>query len=201
MTESQLPNIVEDRYVHETLDGGLSLCLRGSRTSVAERPPQKGLYSTGTNDPHLASKPTKKSPKEELTKLDAACLCDGVNFFLTQPNNKSRLCSSPWSDLIAPYHTHSSQNPQDEKWWICDGKKWLAGTCACRSCRLGLGSPVQAWAFVSKANIFRPNGESLAYGMGTMQAFKSSSGAVREFCSTAEQRFSGTTRSGLMLST
>ncbi|KAH7029139.1 uncharacterized protein B0I36DRAFT_325119 [Microdochium trichocladiopsis] len=75
------------------------------------------------------------------------------------------------------------QNRSDEKWWIrpslaeeeedemaakttkgggssdlstTDGskKRYLAGTCTCRSCRLGCGFEIQTWAFVPRSNIF-----------------------------------------------
>ncbi|KAK5635703.1 hypothetical protein RRF57_011415 [Xylaria bambusicola] len=73
-----------------------------------------------------------------------------------------------------PYHTGSPQirNPENVKWWLRPDanrnfskqetqptrkgelKRYLAGTCACRSCRLTLGFEIQSWAFVPRANIF-----------------------------------------------
>ncbi|KAK7756889.1 hypothetical protein SLS62_000905 [Diatrype stigma] len=67
------------------------------------------------------------------------------------------------------------KNPHDEKWWLrppppptphqqqerngsaaaADGlTRYLAGTCACRSCRLASGFEIQTWAFVPRANIY-----------------------------------------------
>ncbi|KAK5957113.1 hypothetical protein OHC33_001482 [Knufia fluminis] len=178
-----LEEIFGNRHVHDTLDGGLSLCLTGGDPSESERRMQEIEASVSGNRPQPASAaPPTPSIKSAEDRLFASCVCRGVKFFITRPNEQSRQCSSPWPDLIVPYHAHSSGNPRDEKWWIREKGKWLAGTCACRSCRLGLGSPIQAWAFVSRSNIFNPDGSNLSYDTGTLQSFESSSGVRREFC-------------------
>ncbi len=84
----------------------------------------------------------------------------------------------------------------DEKWWIQgNGTKHLAGTCACRSCRLISGFEVQTWAFVPRANIFFhiPDSKGVdtivpldftALPGGILTSFSSSSNVGREFCGT-----------------
>ncbi|RAL15645.1 GFA family protein [Aspergillus homomorphus CBS 101889] len=89
----------------------------------------------------------------------------------------------PWPDLLVPYYTHSSENTTDVKWWLREANiKYLTGTCACPSCRLASGCPIQPWAFIPKANLFDACKAPLAFGAGTMQRYESSPGVYREFC-------------------
>lgn len=180
---SALEEIAGHEYVHETLDGGLSFCLAGEDPSGFDRRMQEiepSFSAAGAQNASII--PNTISMKDDRERLWASCICGGVQFFITKPNEQSVRCSSPWPDLIVPYHADSSDNPRDEKWWIRDDGKWLAGTCACRSCRLGLGAPIQAWAFVSRSNIFNPDASKLSYKTGSLRTFESSAGARREFC-------------------
>ncbi|KAI0458469.1 hypothetical protein F5B21DRAFT_459811 [Xylaria acuta] len=104
--------------------------------------------------------------------LKAFCHCRTVQFQITRPNATSKLPRSNYPDLMVPYHTGSPQiqNPEDNKWWLRprlshhsmetettgEGqlRRYLAGTCACRSCRLTSGFEIQTWAFIPRANIF-----------------------------------------------
>lgn len=172
-----LEQVASHRYVQDTVDGGLSRCLTGSDNYAGSFSTQTVMENSG------AGAQTGDPEGKQQGRLWASCVCGGVQFFLTRPNETSGLCSSPWPDLIVPYHSGSSQNLEDVKWWIRNGGKWLAGTCACRSCRLGLGSPIQAWAFVSLTNLHNPDGTPLSYTTGTLRGFESSKGAMREFCS------------------
>ncbi|EEQ92119.1 uncharacterized protein BDCG_07239 [Blastomyces dermatitidis ER-3] len=130
------------------------------------------------------------SPDQGNRRLQAAsCQCEGVKFFMTAPNHTSRSPTSPWSDVLVPYHSSTppsaaAANPNDVKWWLCDnGTKYLTGLCACNSCRLASGFPIQSWAFISRLNIFKTSdGSNLAYDdLGTLK-YKSSPGVYREFC-------------------
>lgn len=170
-----LEEIAGHRYVEETLDGGIARLLKELDTTqsvglVQHKPSEiehiPNLAGVGNADQALA----------------ASCACGGIRFFLTRPNSDSMVCSSPWPDLIFPYHSHSGQNSEDQKWWVRDNNKWLAGLCACRSCRLGLSVPLQAWAFVAKTNLFQSDGSPLSYSMEKLRSFESSSGTRREFC-------------------
>ena len=176
-----LEAIAGHQHVHEAVDGGLSLCLTDKipgEGSMHEIETKLHCAGEGINTPQSHS-PLSIHGRD---RLQASCICGGVQFFITRPNQQSGQCSSPFPDLMVPYHAQSPENPRDEKWWIRDDHKWLAGTCTCRSCRLGLGSPIQAWAFVSRANIFNPDESPLAYDCGMLQSFASSTGVRREFC-------------------
>lgn len=186
--DQSLEDIVQHEFVGDTTDGGLAICfspsegrsvpffmngpdgakIEGTAQEILTKLQQSSVLASIDHSPHM---------------LSAACHCGGVKFQITRPNANSRNCSSPWPDLVVPYHSSSSANPQDVKWWLRENDtKYLAGTCACRSCRLGSGSPIQTWAFIPKANIIQLDGRTLDYEMGTLKQIESSSGCFREFC-------------------
>ncbi|EXK23644.1 hypothetical protein FOMG_19595, partial [Fusarium oxysporum f. sp. melonis 26406] len=93
-------------------------------------------------------------------------------------------------------HPHCSteesitSNPSDEKWWV-QGDKYLAGTCACESCRLASGFEIQTWAFIPRANIsiVAPDSSRTEVPLdfeslptGALRSYQSSQGVVRHFC-------------------
>ena len=177
-----LESIAGHHCVEETVDGGLSSCFIEPGASFGEEPVRKVELASQATNQHDALRMSAVVTEGNHARLQASCVCGGVQFFLTRPSDVSGLCSSPWPDLIVPYCAGSPVNTENKKWWI-RGNKWLAGTCACRSCRLGLGSPIQAWTFVSRCNILQLDGSPLVYTMGTLKSFESSPGATREFCS------------------
>ncbi|KIY00606.1 uncharacterized protein Z520_03269 [Fonsecaea multimorphosa CBS 102226] len=195
---SSLERIVQHEFVGDTKDGGLAVCLAsvdGRAIPLYLQGPDGALVKDSTRE-LLArvegnSDATTKGEVDEAAVmfgnprgLRAGCHCGGVNFRITRPNALSKQCSSPWPDLLVPYHSSSSENQADIKWWLrANDSKYLAGTCACRSCRLGSGFPIQAWAFVPKANILQLDGKPLDYNMGTLKQIESSKGCFREFCS------------------
>jgi hypothetical protein len=114
---------------------------------------------------------------------------------------------------MIPYHTHDPRIPNagDEKWWLrANATKYLAGTCACRSCRLTSGFEIQTWAFVPRANIYfhvprnmrtdpgdGGGGDEMVValdfdvfregereGKAVLKGYESSEGVMREFCGT-----------------
>lgn len=152
--------------VDETLDGGASVWL-------------------GSTKPFSKTKlPSRQSNDLGEERLKATCDCGGVKFYLTRPNEDSLKASSPFPDLMVPFHTGaSSDNPQNEPWWLRAGNtKYMAGTCMCRSCRVALGFEIQTWAFVPKSNIVQEDGKELDYGMGTLKRYHSEDAVLREFC-------------------
>lgn len=137
---------------------------------------------TSTEELRGAPRPRKDDAGEE--RLKASCACGGVRFYITRPNEESQKASSPYSDLIIPFHTGaSSANPENEPWWLRDNNtKYMAGTCMCRSCRVASGFEIQTWAFVPKCNVFQDDGRPVDYNMGTMKTYPSTEDVWREFC-------------------
>lgn len=166
---------VQHLQVAATGDGGLSTFISG------EVFPVWGCRSSCGSE-HFQS--PVEEPVDCQQELQARCHCGGIEFYITRPDASSAQASSPWPDLLVPYHSGSSANPDDVKWWLRDGQtRYLAGTCACPSCRLGSGFPIQTWAFIPKTNIFNADRSPLAFDLGTMKRYTSSPGVYREFCS------------------
>ncbi|KAI3340965.1 hypothetical protein F4824DRAFT_450206 [Ustulina deusta] len=158
--------------------------------------------------------------------INAFCHCKTVQFHITRPNETSKLPRSNFPDLMVPYHTgsHQAQNPDDNKWWLRPDldshseqpenhstekgglRRYLAGTCACVSCRLTSGFEIQTWAFIPRANIFFHIPDDHAGSSGSepgpandaqnivpldfatlppniLKSYESSQGVRREFCS------------------
>jgi len=125
----------------------------------------------------FAPPPQLAGPDDDV--LRARCACGRVSFYVTRPNQQSLVPHSDFPDLMMPYHSWTSRihNAEDTKWWIrppagkdtqgevqsgegeeareqSGKKRYLAGTCACTSCRLTSGFEIQSWAFIPRANIF-----------------------------------------------
>ncbi|PGH05677.1 hypothetical protein GX51_02837 [Blastomyces parvus] len=165
----------------------LNTCFTGAPRSAPAYTRTSWTSEHLSNDaPRDSSNPIPSSIKT----LAASCQCEGVKLFITTPNQASRSATSPWTDVLVPYHSSTphpdaAANPNDVKWWLCDnGTKYLAGLCACNSCRLASGFPIQSWTFISRSNIFKTSdGSNLAYDdLGTLKQYKSSPGVFREFC-------------------
>ena len=169
-------------YILDTKDGGMREFLLEPRsflersTDSPEIPLGKGMSISA--EQRLAQK------AQRCAKLYCQCHCGGVKFWVTQPSEKSSELSSPWPDLLRPYHRESSDNLEDVKWWLRDnGTKYLAGLCACNSCRLGSGYDIQSWAFVPKTNILMVDGSAFEFeSMESLQRYEISKGNYREFC-------------------
>ncbi|KAJ5883938.1 uncharacterized protein N7473_010824 [Penicillium subrubescens] len=175
--------------VGDTGDGGLSVYLLGwpatdisCRLQAPSGPPE--LSETGGDA--MQKTPLESSDSlQGQNKLQARCHCGGIDFFITPPDASSTQAWSQWSDLLMPYNSGYADldNDADVKWFLRKGNtKYLAGTCACASCRLHSGFPIQVWAFIPKSNIVNADGSSLTFGHGTMRQYKSSPGVYREFC-------------------
>lgn len=175
---------VEHWQVKDTRDGGLSTFLpgwpsvdRGCRLKALSAQ----LHDTGAGS-YEHPDPIER-PADSHSHLQARCHCGGIEFYITRPDASSSQASSPWPDLLVPYHSGSSGSPDDVKWWLRDGNtKYLAGACACTSCRLASGFPIQSWAFVPKSNIFNADHSLLVFGRKPMRQYNSSPGVYREFC-------------------
>ncbi|KAJ5082103.1 hypothetical protein N7532_011146 [Penicillium argentinense] len=167
----------------DTGDGGLSTFLPGWPSVDRCALWVNSGHSTSGDASETTIPKRRNAPAEHRDKLHAQCHCGGIDFYMTPPDASSSQAWSPWCDLLVPYHSGSSDNPDDVKWWLRDGDtKFLAGTCACRSCRLASGFPIQTWAFIPKSNIFNADGSPLSFDRGAMRRHTSSPGVYREFC-------------------
>ncbi|ETN46930.1 uncharacterized protein HMPREF1541_01119 [Cyphellophora europaea CBS 101466] len=175
-------------FIDDTVDGGLGICL----TNASGRPAEFFLQGPDaaaiphsdylTRVEHI-SKDIAAGQQSCSDQLRARCHCGGVQYCIGRPTDQSRSMSAPWPDLVVPSRSGHATNKDDVKWWLrANGTKYLAGTCACRSCRLAAGVPVQTWAFVPKANLMAPDGTDFHFGLGTLTQYNSSKGNFREFC-------------------
>lgn len=178
--------------VEDTKDGGLSIWIPGlTRDNKITGHPQ-------THD-HLI---VDEADKE----LQAYCHCGTVRFHITRPDDTSRIPHSGLPDLIVPFRTGDPaiKNDIDRKWWLRpegagQPTHYMAGTCACKSCRLISGFEIQTWAFVPRSNIMfhlpsdpTSSGnstsaklESLSFTTlppGILRTYESSPGVLRESC-------------------
>ncbi|KIH87386.1 hypothetical protein SPBR_05052 [Sporothrix brasiliensis 5110] len=188
---------VRHDHVDDTHDGGLAKWL----PTVGGKP--MGGYPGATRpvavDPEHNVDPSTRT-------VSAACHCGAVQFEVRPPDMDpaaSREPHSGFSDLLLPFATTDpaiTANPGDVKWWLRPAKddhsqtsRWLAGTCACRSCRLATGFEIQTWAFVPRACIvLQPGGQVLAFGNDNnkgkgntppaLAAYQSMPGVERNFC-------------------
>jgi hypothetical protein len=139
------------KWCDDTLDGGVSVWLKEIVGPDGQRKPlQRWLlqdWDGGVLVPDhipLNVLPEEKKILTNPEKLEAQCHCGGVKFYITRPNEESKKVQSPFPDLMFPYHSHSSENPKNETWWLRDNDtKYLAGLCTCRSCRVTSGFEIQ----------------------------------------------------------
>lgn len=142
-----------------TKDGGLSpfiSLVEGSKLEVSE------TRNTSSITPPPSTGEREVDDSDDV--LEAYCRCKAIRFRITRPDASSRLPRSGFPDLTVPFAAtprEEAGNPRDEKWWLrAEGRaadrpaRYLAGTCACGSCRLTSGFEVQTWTFVPRSNIF-----------------------------------------------
>ena len=175
-----IEGLKQHEFVGDTKDGGLTIWLPDAVAWKGRAYESEQIRDISeTHKKSINTENANPSPR-----LPGYCHCGGVQFQITRPNEHSSNLRSPWPDLIKPYHSGFSENSDDVKWWLRrNGTTYLAGTCACNSCRLASGSDIQVWSFVPKTNILQSNGKPLDFSMGTLKQFQSSEGIYREFCS------------------
>jgi len=183
----QMASFSNHDNIADTGDGGLSNWMADIPTS----PPvcSTSHHHDGHSGP--AGRGQQRDGLETMPDiLQAACACGKVKFHATRPDESSRTPRSNFPDLTNLYHTKNFEitNPDDAKWWLrADGTKYLAGTCACESCRLTSGFEIQTWAFIPRSNIHGLGQDGIldfdaAHSAGLLQAYGSSPGVLREFC-------------------
>lgn len=191
--------------IADTKDGGLSTFLNfAEHTKPTEKRTSVKSSAMRPND-----RATPKPPNAAGDVLEASCHCGKVAFHITRPDDASRKPHSGLPDLMVPHKTGAPEikNTEDYKWWLrpSDSPRpthYMAGTCACKSCRLTSGFEIQTWAFVPRSNIMihisgsadsnqaidQEQGTSLmpldftTLPQGIVQAYESSPGVLREFC-------------------
>ncbi|KAK0832916.1 hypothetical protein LTR73_002003 [Friedmanniomyces endolithicus] len=192
----QLDGVVEfdcHELLSDTRDGGFSDFLqrvdgktiaRWAGEPGGEQLPQ--YWRSAPLSSTTAKKPTSSSASRE-ERLHAYCRCRGVEFWISRPNSQSTQgITSPWPDVLHPYHSPST--PDDDEnptWWLrANNTKYLAGTCACDSCRLATGQEHITWAFVPTPNISLDAAGSVPFSrtFGTLRSYRSSEGVTRHFC-------------------
>lgn len=192
LKDTGLVDFQQHEFVADTTDGGLAPALaqiNGHAVSLFAEGPTGDSWTFVSGNlavgPHSGEEVeaaiSDQTPGRD--RLKASCHCGGIQYCVTRPKVDSHAFSAPWPDLLVPYHSSSSANPDDVKWWL-RGAKYLAGTCTCRSCRLGLGFPIQAWAFIPEVNLCQPDGSPIDFAAGTLLSFESSPGVFRYFCRT-----------------
>ncbi|TVY12976.1 hypothetical protein LARI1_G009320 [Lachnellula arida] len=198
------------QWVAATLDGGVSVWLRGTGEAGVDgtrralkrwmlTAEEEGGDGELVPDGTLETLPPDKKRKPD--QLKAQCHCGGVKFYITRPDQGSKAVRAPFPDLMAARHSHSPANPENKTWWLrSNDTKYLAGTCTCTSCRLASGCEIQPWAFVPDCNIFQEDGKPLDFNMGTLKRYDSSKNIFREFCGVcgATIFWHSTERPGLM---
>jgi len=169
-------------WIQDTKDGGASdfiPTIRGKELKRWLTEPGQG-EETPARWKSVSSTP---KPLSKTDKLYAHCHCGGVKFWISRPGEQSKKAESPFPDLLIPYHTNSPANPSNEPWWLPQEDYFLAGTCACISCRESSGFDITWWAFVPVSDITLGNGEPFRRYFGTQKTYRSSPHCTRTFCS------------------
>ncbi|KAF2871342.1 Mss4-like protein [Massariosphaeria phaeospora] len=174
-------------WIEDTRDGGASQFIthiNGRKLTRYLQAPEPSVdiplewKTASATDTHITGAQT----------IHAHCHCNGVEFYITPPNSSSRNAESPWPDLLVPYHTSNSDNLHNHPWWLSRHDRFLAGTCACNSCRRASGFDITFWAFIPTMHITQDVSGTLPFSRrpywGTMKTYQSSEDATRTFCGT-----------------
>ncbi|KAH8731729.1 Mss4-like protein [Phaeosphaeriaceae sp. PMI808] len=177
-------------WINDTKDGGGSKFV----TYINKNPLKRYAHEAHISDElplNWYSSPPPSSPSsrgKQAEAIYAHCHCKAIEFYITPPTLDSSCpskTSSPFPDLLVPYHLNQSANPKNFPWWLPTPSKYLAGTCTCRSCRRASGFDLTFWAFIPTANIFLDAQLTQPFKLtwGSMKSFTSSPGVTRTFCS------------------
>ena len=178
--------IVGHEFLSDTKDGGSAPWL----TKIGDRRmemwtnwPQKS--ETAAPFPWKSTIEGDGVPTSLDDKLVAQCHCKSICIVVSRPGENSRAAKAPYPDLIVPTYTGQDQsNPENTPWWLPRHGKYLAGLCACESCRLSFGFEPISWLFVPVADIASKDGRPFERYFDGVKAYRSSSDATRVFCDT-----------------
>lgn len=181
-------------WIEDTGDGGASDWI----TSIDEKNIKKWTQEAHESDeiPLDHYRTPTKTIKAAEKPIYAHCHCKGVEFWIQPPTPASKKAHADLPELLTQDNLESDASQNNENascWWLCnDSTRFLAGTCACLSCRRASGFDITFWAFVPTANIFldadltKPfplyNAESQNQYWGTINTYHSSEGVTRSFC-------------------
>lgn len=173
-------------FVHlsDTLDGGFADFLPSLNGKTVERWP--GHFRHGEQlPPGWRAIQTTQVNALPSDRLHAHCKCNGVQFWIARPSDQSKQAECSWPDVLVPSTSGKTENPDNEPWWLqANGTKFLAGTCACDSCRLASGTDIVEWAFVPTIDITLDAEGKVPFQrqFGTLRRYDSSPGVTRHFC-------------------
>jgi len=177
--------ILGHEHIADTLDGGFSDFFQTIHGERVERWPHHFQQEEELPSYWRSSEPAvNEDPRTE--RLQVRCKCGGIEFWVSRPSERSASVKAPWPDVLIPFHS-GEPKPSEQAWWLRDqGKKYLAGVCACDSCRLASGMEWVEWAFVPTASIsLDSNGEEqFTRDFGTLKHYRSSKEVTRHFCGT-----------------
>ncbi|KAL2180678.1 Mss4-like protein [Thermothelomyces heterothallicus CBS 202.75] len=223
---SDLPEQWRHRHVRDTKDGGLAVWLPAGLSPLSDGKEEEEEEEEDQEEAGTVDNDDEDGGGEGDT-LPAACHCGSIGLRITRPAPKDSPLNpdSGYPDLLLAYASTSPvvvANPAHERWYLRsrgprdedededkdnnepggrDGSSctyYLAGTCACPSCRLTSGFEIQTWAFIPRRNILihhqtrsevKGNGRQpvpldfAALPPGTpLRQYESSPGRMREFC-------------------
>lgn len=163
-------NIVDFKghmWIEFSKDGGASEFVRTIHDEAAARwlviPEDSDQAPQGwhSNESNVAA-------EAEMSSIPLHCHCNRVRLRITRPTEASKSVSlheqPNWPDLIIPAHSgRDIKNKHGSSWWLAsqDHKRYLAGVCTCRSCRLGTGFDIMSWCFIPLVNIEFPDGSAV----------------------------------------
>lgn len=173
-------------WIEDTPDGGASQFITHIGEIELKRYLQEPVEGEEVQLDWHSEPSDKKANKHG--KIYAHCHCEGVEFYISPPNEASKTAESPYADLLIPYHTGSSENPKNQPWWLPRHDRFLAGTCACMSCRRASGFDITFWSFIPVSNISLDAAGKQPFTRnpywGTMKTYRSSENVTRTFCGT-----------------
>ena len=157
-------NVQYHGYVGDTGDGGIAGWLKSIGGRKVPAYDQTGetkeakeidvpVPKTGASDPAAA---------KQDDKLLVECHCGGVQFHILRSK---------------------TEPSEDRRWLQANGTKYQALFCVCRSCRLGIGQPLQPWTYVEKQDLETMDGNPMDFDkLGTLKQYESSPGIHHDFC-------------------
>lgn len=151
-------------WIQHSKDGGASEFVR----TINDKPAERWAVEPGKSEQLPTGWRREDSDIATEAAMDAIplhCHCKRVQLRITRPTEASALVFPPpdWPHLIYPAHNgRDVKTKQGQVWWLSeDRKRFLAGTCTCRSCRLGVGFDIMSWSFIPLINLEFADGSAI----------------------------------------